>query len=64
MLSEINMENQNSATDNQKLQIMGKRNENKYTINVFALMNNLGFDKDIVNVNGKNIEMLTSSLIY
>ena len=48
LLSVINMENQNSATDNQKLQIMGRRNENKYTINVFALMSNLGFDKDIL----------------
>lgn len=45
------MENQNSATDNQKLQIMGRRNENKYTINVFALMSNLGFDKDILRWN-------------
>lgn len=61
-ISEINMENQNSATDNQKLQIMGKRNENKYTINVFALMNNLGFDKDIININGKDVEVLLSSL--
>lgn len=49
LLSVINMESQNSSTDNQKLQIMGRRNENKYTINAFALMSNLGFDKDIVN---------------
>lgn len=49
LLSVVNMESQNSSTDNQKLQIMGRRNENKYTINVFALMSNLGFDKDIVN---------------
>ncbi len=61
-ISEINMENQNSATDNQKLQIMGRRNENKYTINVFALMNNLGFDKDYININGKDIEVLLPSL--
>ena len=31
------MENQNCATDNQKLQIMGKRNENNYTINESGL---------------------------
>ena len=49
LLSVVNMESQNSSTDNQKLQIMGRRNENKYTINVFALMSNLGFDKDMVN---------------
>lgn len=55
LLSVINMESQNSATDNQKLQIMGRRNENKYTINVFALMSNLGFDKDIVN--GKEMSL-------
>ena len=61
-LSEINMENQNSATDNQKLLIMGRRNENKYTINVFALMCNLGFDKDYVNIDGKTVEMLLPSL--
>jgi predicted NAD-dependent protein-ADP-ribosyltransferase YbiA (DUF1768 family) len=61
-ISDINMENQNSATDNQKLQIMGRRNENKYTINVFALMNNLGFDKDIVVVNGEEREILIPSL--
>ena len=62
MLSEINMENQNSATDNQKLQIMGRRNENKHTINVFALLCNLGFDKDIVDVSGKKMELLIPSL--
>ena len=44
-IATVNMENQNCSTDNQKLQIMGRRNENKYTINVFALMCNLGFDK-------------------
>lgn len=43
-IATVNMENQNCSTDNQKLQIMGKRNENKYTINVFSLLCNLGFD--------------------
>ncbi len=52
-LATINMENQNCATDNQKLQIMGRRNENKYTINAFALMCNLGFDVDITENNKK-----------
>lgn len=58
LLSVINMESQNSSTDNQKLQIMGRRNENKYTINVFALMSNLGFDKDIVNGNELSLPSL------
>src|SRR5690606_4146030 len=58
LLSVVNMESQNSSTDNQKLQIMGRRNENKYTINVFALMSNLGFDKDIVNGNELSLPSL------
>lgn len=58
LLSVINMESQNSSTDNQKLQIMGRRNENKYTINVFALMSNLGFDKDVVNGNELSLPSL------
>lgn len=48
----VNMENQNSATDNQKLQIMGRRNENRHTINAFSLMCNLGLDSDGLKVNG------------
>jgi|GEM_PF-4143393 len=48
-IATVNMENQNCSTDNQKLQIMGKRNENKYTINVFALLCNLGFDTDTLS---------------
>lgn len=38
-------ENQNSATDNVKAQVMGKRNENAYTLNAMVLMFKLGFDK-------------------
>ena len=52
-LSEINMENQNTAVDNQRLLIMGKRNENKHTINVFALMSNGDLDNDGIKINGK-----------
>lgn len=63
LLSTINMENQNCATDNQKLQIMGKRNENKYTINVLALMSNLGFDKDTLTLeNGETMDVSLPSL--
>lgn len=53
-ITTANMINQNSATDNQKLQIMGRRNENKYTINVFALMTNLGIIDDKLS-NGKTV---------
>ena len=52
----VNMENQNCSTDNQKLQIMGKRNENKYTINEFALLCNLGFDIGILD-NGTEVHI-------
>ncbi|HPQ78885.1 MAG TPA: hypothetical protein PLG47_00310, partial [Candidatus Dojkabacteria bacterium] len=52
-LAVINMENQNAAVDNQKLLIMGKRNENAHTINVFALMENLGLDNDGISINGQ-----------
>lgn len=44
--TKVNMINQNCSTDNQKLQVMGRRNENKHTINVFALLNNLGIISD------------------
>lgn len=54
-IADINMENQNCSTDNQKKGVMGRRNENKYTINVFAILCNLGFDKDIVN--GKEMHL-------
>jgi hypothetical protein len=53
-ITTANMINQNSATDNQKLQIMGRRNENKYTINVFALMTNLGIIDETLS-NGKTV---------
>ena len=48
LITEVNMENQNVATDNQKLLIMGDRNENEYTINAFALLCNMGVDTDIL----------------
>ena len=45
-LSEAVMESQNSATDNQKLGIMGKRNENKYTMTVFKILQAGGHEWD------------------
>lgn len=63
LISEINGENQNVATDNQKLQVMGRRNENKYTINVFALLSNLGIDMDYYeDENGNKKPIQLSSL--
>lgn len=54
-ISESAMESQNSATDNQKLQIMGRRNENSETINVFAILQASGLDNEGVIVNGKEL---------
>ena len=43
-IAEQHAENQNVSTDNINKQIMYKRNENSYTIGVYALMAHLGFD--------------------
>lgn len=59
-ISESGMESQNSSTDNQKLQIMGRRNENAETINVFAVLQATGLDNDGIKINGK--EMSYASL--
>ena len=56
--SEYTMESQNSATDNQKVQIMGKRNENTETMGVFSLMQMTGLEVEPnsnFKVNGKDI---------
>ena len=44
LISDVVVENQNSATDNVKAQIMGKRNENDYTINVLTMLTLRGYD--------------------
>lgn len=43
-IGDVHTENQNSATDNIKAQIMGKRNENSYTMNILTQMTYRGFD--------------------
>lgn len=48
--SEYLMQSQNSATDNQKLEIMSKRNENAITMNVLYLMQQLGLEKDGIKI--------------
>lgn len=62
-IAEVHGENQNTSMDNINLQIMGKRNENPHTLNVYAYMTHLGFDmsKDTINTglldeNGEIIE--------
>lgn len=45
-ISEYIMESQNSSTDNQKLQIMGKRNETPETMGVFSLLQMMGIEND------------------
>lgn len=64
-ISESVMESQNSATDNQKLQIMGRRNENKHTINVLAILQATGNDFDgfvLTNEKGEKVPMSYASL--
>ena len=45
-IADVHTENQNSATDNVKAQIMGKRNENSYTMGVLVGLTYRGFDID------------------
>lgn len=45
-VSALGMEDQNSATDNQKLQIMGRRNENKHTMGILKILHAMGIDKE------------------
>lgn len=45
-LTDVFMELQNVAVDNQKLQIMGRVNMNRHTIGVYTMMALLGLDKE------------------
>ena len=47
-IADIFAERQNTATDNEKEQIMGRVNINELTINVDSLLSALGFDKDVL----------------
>jgi protein PXR1 len=65
LISDVVGENQNSATDNVKAQIMGKRNENAYTINVLTMLNLRGYDmtkNPIALDNGKKQHLQLTSL--
>lgn len=53
-ISELGMESQNVSTDNQKLAIMDKRNENPRTMAVLKILQANGIDRDGVKVNGKD----------
>ena len=46
-VADVHTENQNSATDNVKAQIMGKRNENEFTMGVLTMLTYRRFDQDI-----------------
>lgn len=55
----VHAENQNSSTDNVKAQIMGKRNENKYTISVLVQMTYRGFDQTYLEDKKMSVHMPT-----
>lgn len=55
-IAEVFAERQNTATDNEKEQIMGRVNVNELTINVDSLLSGLGFDKDTLD-NGTEISI-------
>ena len=54
-ISEMAMEDQNSATDNQKLQIMGRRNEDKNTMSVLKILHASGIENDNISINGQTL---------
>lgn len=60
--SELAMESQNSATDNQKLQIMGKRNENSNTMTVLKILQANMIDNDGIIIEGFDKPLSYSSL--
>lgn len=65
LISDVVVENQNSATDNVKAQIMGKRNENDYTINALTMLTLRGYDLSQNPVrldNGKEKKLQITSL--
>jgi hypothetical protein len=52
-VAEIFAEKENTATDNEKEQILGRVGVNDQTINVDSLLTMLGFDTDLVSVPGE-----------
>ena len=62
-IADVLAENQNSATDNVKAQVMGKRNENSYTLNAFTLMTKLGFDANIVPIGPDKVVLSVPSML-
>ena len=57
-IAEVFAEKQNTATDNEKEQILGRVNVNSHTINVDALLSLLGFDK------GEKVDGKETSIPY
>lgn len=63
-IADVLTENQNSATDNIKEQIMGKRNENPYTMNVLVQLSMRGFDMvPVHNIPGESQIQISSLFI-
>ena len=61
-VAEVFAERQNTATDNEKEQILGRVNVNSHTINVDSLLTALGFDKDS-NGNSVSYTLLSQPVI-
>jgi len=55
-IADVFAERQNTATDNEKEQIMGRLNINGVTINVDSLLSALGFDKDMWEITKEEFE--------
>jgi hypothetical protein len=64
-ITEVFAERQNTATDNEKEQIMGRCHVNDMTINVDCLLSLMGFDKgnDIIDIDGNQLPASISYLI-
>lgn len=59
-ISDVHAENQNVSTDNINKQIMAKRNENTYTMGVYALLAHMGIDTtDLYNITLKDGRIIT-----
>ncbi len=57
LISDALAESQNTATDNEKLQIMGRTNINEFTVNVHATLAVLGFDKTSATFEGEKVDI-------
>lgn len=63
-ISEVLAERQNTATDNEKEQIMGRVNINSHTINVDSYLVSLGVDKDAFQVSEEEATKNPDSVVF